>query len=236
MTHGPPPRPRWPTRVGPSGPASAGRTRPVTRPRGAPRTGGDRRALHSMWTREPRGQSLLRPVRLGALPGTGRRVDQRDPQGRRRGRPSSRRSPRRLTRTRVRSSPARRVRPARGQARPERRQPLPAGPGRHDRGRHPDSDIFLDDVTVSRRHVEFHREGGGFSVHDVGSLNGTYVNREPVDVATLAGVTRCRSASSASSTSPAPAPASRPLASGRAGGPTRWAASRRHGPGVLPRP
>src|SRR3954466_13303826 len=45
-------------------------------------------------------------------------------------------------------------------------------------GRHPDSDIFLDDVTVSRRHVEFHREGGGFSVHDVGSLNGTYVNRE----------------------------------------------------------
>ena len=54
-------------------------------------------------------------------------------------------------------------------------------------GRHPDSDIFLDDVTVSRRHVEFHREGGGFSVHDVGSLNGTYVNREPVDVAPLAG-------------------------------------------------
>src|SRR6476660_5941450 len=54
-------------------------------------------------------------------------------------------------------------------------------------GRHPDSDIFLDDVTVSRRHAEFHREGGGFSVHDVGSLNGTYVNREPVAVATLAG-------------------------------------------------
>jgi hypothetical protein len=54
-------------------------------------------------------------------------------------------------------------------------------------GRHPDSDIFLDDVTVSRRHVEFHREGGGFTVHDVGSLNGTYVNREPVDVASLAG-------------------------------------------------
>ena len=44
-------------------------------------------------------------------------------------------------------------------------------------GRHPDSDIFLDDVTVSRRHAEFHREGGGFIVHDVGSLNGTYVNR-----------------------------------------------------------
>ena len=54
-------------------------------------------------------------------------------------------------------------------------------------GRHPDSDIFLDDVTVSRRHAEFRREGGEFVVIDVGSLNGTYVNREPVDVAPLAG-------------------------------------------------
>ncbi len=53
-------------------------------------------------------------------------------------------------------------------------------------GRHPDSDILLDDVTVSRRHVEFRREGGEFAVHDQGSLNGTYVNRKPVDVATLA--------------------------------------------------
>jgi pSer/pThr/pTyr-binding forkhead associated (FHA) protein len=54
-------------------------------------------------------------------------------------------------------------------------------------GRHPDSDILFDDITVSRRHVEFHREGGGFSVHDAGSLNGTYVNRKPVAVATLTG-------------------------------------------------
>lgn len=53
-------------------------------------------------------------------------------------------------------------------------------------GRHPDSDIFLDDVTVSRRHAEFRREGGDFVVIDVGSLNGTYVNREPVDQAVLA--------------------------------------------------
>ena len=53
-------------------------------------------------------------------------------------------------------------------------------------GRHPDSDIFLDDVTVSRRHAEFRREGGEFVVIDVGSLNGTYVNREPVDTAVLA--------------------------------------------------
>ena len=55
-------------------------------------------------------------------------------------------------------------------------------------GRHPDSDIFLDDVTVSRRHVDFRREpNGGFSVHDVGSLNGTYVNRQRIDSAVLAG-------------------------------------------------
>ena len=53
-------------------------------------------------------------------------------------------------------------------------------------GRHPDSDIFLDDVTVSRRHAEFRRESGEFVVIDVGSLNGTYVNREPVDQAVLA--------------------------------------------------
>jgi len=54
-------------------------------------------------------------------------------------------------------------------------------------GRHPDSDIFLDDVTVSRRHVEFVRQGSGFVVRDVGSLNGTYVNREPIDAAPLSG-------------------------------------------------
>ena len=54
-------------------------------------------------------------------------------------------------------------------------------------GRHPESDIFLDDVTVSRRHVEFVRQGSGFVVRDVGSLNGTYVNRERIDSAVLAG-------------------------------------------------
>lgn len=53
-------------------------------------------------------------------------------------------------------------------------------------GRHPQSDIFLDDVTVSRRHVEFRRgPDGRFTVADVGSLNGTYVNREPIDAAPL---------------------------------------------------
>lgn len=53
-------------------------------------------------------------------------------------------------------------------------------------GRHPDSDIFLDDVTVSRRHAEFRRgQDGSFEVVDVGSLNGTYVNREPKNAAAL---------------------------------------------------
>ena len=48
-------------------------------------------------------------------------------------------------------------------------------------GRHPDSDIFLDDVTVSRKHATFRREGDDFLVRDVGSLNGTYVNRTRID-------------------------------------------------------
>ncbi|MFZ0325514.1 MAG: FHA domain-containing protein [Actinomycetes bacterium] len=48
-------------------------------------------------------------------------------------------------------------------------------------GRHPESDIFLDDITVSRRHAEFRRDAEGFRVVDVGSLNGTYVNRARVD-------------------------------------------------------
>jgi pSer/pThr/pTyr-binding forkhead associated (FHA) protein len=50
----------------------------------------------------------------------------------------------------------------------------------------PGSDIFLDDVTVSRRHAEFRRDNGEFRVVDVGSLNGTYVNRKPVESAVLA--------------------------------------------------
>lgn len=48
-------------------------------------------------------------------------------------------------------------------------------------GRHPDSSIFLDDVTVSRRHAELARSGGGWLVRDVGSLNGTYVNRQRIE-------------------------------------------------------
>jgi pSer/pThr/pTyr-binding forkhead associated (FHA) protein len=54
-------------------------------------------------------------------------------------------------------------------------------------GRHPDSDILLDDVTVSRRHAEFRlNDDGSWAVADVGSLNGIYVNRQPVDSTVLA--------------------------------------------------
>ena len=64
-------------------------------------------------------------------------------------------------------------------ARRECRQPVSA---RH-RSRHcrtaPDSDIFLDDISVSRRHATFTRTPGGTVVRDVGSLNGTYVNKRP---------------------------------------------------------
>ena len=48
-------------------------------------------------------------------------------------------------------------------------------------GRHPDSDVFLNDITVSRRHVEVERSGDGYRIRDVGSLNGTYVNRELIE-------------------------------------------------------
>ncbi len=53
-------------------------------------------------------------------------------------------------------------------------------------GRHPDSDIFLDDVTVSRRHAEIARAEGGYVVRDAGSLNGTYLNRQRVESSPLA--------------------------------------------------
>ena len=53
-------------------------------------------------------------------------------------------------------------------------------------GRHPDSDVFLDDITVSRKHAVFVTEGQTTSVRDAGSLNGTYVNRVRIDDAVLA--------------------------------------------------
>ena len=58
----------------------------------------------------------------------------------------------------------------------------------------PASDIFLDDITVSRRHAEFRRESGQVRIVDAGSLNGIYVNRQPVGSATLAAGDESRSA------------------------------------------
>lgn len=52
-------------------------------------------------------------------------------------------------------------------------------------GRHPEADIFLDDVTVSRKHAEFVRHGSAFEVRDLGSLNGTYFDGVLIDQALL---------------------------------------------------
>jgi pSer/pThr/pTyr-binding forkhead associated (FHA) protein len=52
-------------------------------------------------------------------------------------------------------------------------------------GRHPDADILLDDVTVSRRHTEFLRHGTAFEIRDLGSLNGTYFDGVRIDTALL---------------------------------------------------
>ena len=52
-------------------------------------------------------------------------------------------------------------------------------------GRSPECDVFLDDVTVSRRHAELTREGETFSIRDLGSLNGTYVNRKRIESVVL---------------------------------------------------
>ena len=108
------------------------------------------------------------------------------------------------------SAPRPRARPARS-ARSTRRTPRPStpcppgrallvvqrGPSAGSRflldtdevtaGRSPDSEIFLDDVTVSRKHAEFRRTPSGFTVRDVGSLNGTYVNRDRIDEVELSG-------------------------------------------------
>ena len=52
-------------------------------------------------------------------------------------------------------------------------------------GRHQDSEISLDDITVSRRHAEILRTSAGYVVRDSGSLNGTYVNNQRIDEAPL---------------------------------------------------
>jgi hypothetical protein len=52
-------------------------------------------------------------------------------------------------------------------------------------GRSPECDVFLDDVTVSRRHAELVRDGDTFTITDLGSLNGTFVNRKRIETAEL---------------------------------------------------
>jgi FHA domain-containing protein/zinc ribbon protein len=52
-------------------------------------------------------------------------------------------------------------------------------------GRSPECEVFLDDVTVSRRHAELVRDGDSFSIRDLGSLNGTYVNRRRIESTVL---------------------------------------------------
>jgi pSer/pThr/pTyr-binding forkhead associated (FHA) protein len=52
-------------------------------------------------------------------------------------------------------------------------------------GRSPDCDIFLDDVTVSRSHAVIAQEGGRFTIEDLGSLNGTFLNRHRIERAQL---------------------------------------------------
>src|SRR5688572_26546136 len=52
-------------------------------------------------------------------------------------------------------------------------------------GRSPDCDIFLDDVTVSRRHALVKQSNGGFLIEDQGSLNGTFLNRRRIESASL---------------------------------------------------
>ena len=64
-------------------------------------------------------------------------------------------------------------------------QSFQPGDGRTLVGRSPECAIFLDDVTVSRRHAEIVRDGDTFTIRDLGSLNGTYVNRRRIESAVL---------------------------------------------------
>jgi hypothetical protein len=189
MTNGPPSRPRRPTHDEPSGSSSAGRTRPDPRPAAGPLVPEETDVHCTRCGHEnPEGSrfcaqcgSALAQERIGestsVIPKVGGEDSTEQPE---------------VSEAVDAHAGAVESLPAGSALLVVKRGPNAGSRFLLDQdvttaGRHPDSDIFLDDVTVSRRHVEFHREGGGFSVHDVGSLNGTYVNREPVDVATLSG-------------------------------------------------
>src|SRR5918993_1546192 len=172
MTNGPPP-PRRPTHGGPSGRSSAGRSRPVTRPAAGPLAQEETDVHCTRCGHEnPEGSrfcaqcgSALSQERVGESTSVIPKVGGED------------------------TSDQPEVTEAAADAHAGAVESLPAGSALLvvKRGPNAGSRLLLDHVTVGRRQVEFHREGGGFSVHDVGSLNGTYVNREPVDVASLAG-------------------------------------------------
>ena len=87
-------------------------------------------------------------------------------------------------------------RPARRASRPQRGARFLLDSDLTTVGRHPEADIFLDDVTVSRRHAEFIRRQSSFEVKDLGSLNGTYYDGVRIESALVTMVPRCRSASS----------------------------------------
>jgi hypothetical protein len=72
---------------------------------------------------------------------------------------------------------------------------FPSSGGRMTIGRSPECDVFLDDVTVSRRHAVLIHDGPRFVLQDQGSLNGTFLNRSRIESAELDDGDRCKSAS-----------------------------------------
>src|SRR3954463_4187199 len=165
MTHGPPLPTRWPTLAGLTGPSSAGRPRPVPRPAAGPLAPEETDVHCTRCGHEnPEGSrfcaqcgSALSQERVGEATSVIPKVGGGE------------------------TGDAPEITESAADAHAGAVESLPAGsallvvkrgPNAGSRflldqdvttaGRHPDSDIFLDDVTVSRRHVEFHREGGGF--------------------------------------------------------------------------
>ena len=121
---------------------------------------------------EPRGRELLRPLRRVSPSRRARRDDVEPRPGR------DRRGARRAAELR---GPALVVRAGGGRA----GESFETAGARTLIGRSPDCDVFLDDVTVSRRHAEIVREGDDYVIRDLGSLNGTFVNRHRIESSVL---------------------------------------------------